>query len=78
MAIRWKKDGWTLVQEADAKKHILEIACRTENGMVVEVRTRHNDGEEKKGTVLRDGKNPLPLSCEDFEELFEDDELIIR
>ena len=77
-AVTMKKDGWTTVQEADAKKHILEISCRAENGSVVEVRIRHNDGEETKGAVLCDGKNALPISIEEFCELYNSGKLDIH
>ena len=77
-AVTIKKDGWTTIQEADAKKHILEISCRAENGSVVEVRIRHNDGEEAKGSVTCDGKGVLPISIEEFCELFNSGKLVIK
>lgn len=76
--IIWKNDGWTTVQEADAEKHVLEICCRAEDGLVVEVRIRHNDGEETNGRVLRDGKNVLPISLREFRELYNKGELEIK
>lgn len=74
----WKNDGWTCVQEADVEKHILEVNCRAEDGAVVEVRIRHNDGEEKAGTVLLDGENALPMSIADFSKAFAKGKLDIR
>lgn len=68
--IIWKNDGWTTVQEADSKKHLLEIMCRAENGTVVEIRFRHNDGEETKGKAFLDGKSLLPISIDEFSKLY--------
>lgn len=68
--IIWKKDGWTTLQEADAEKHVLEIACRANAGEVIEVRIRHNDGEEKKAEVLLDGAAALPMKLEAFKKNF--------
>lgn len=68
--IAWNENGWTSIQDADASKHILEISCRAENGTVVEIRFRHNDGEEEKGTALFEGKNVLPLPMAEFKEYF--------
>ena len=68
--ILWKDTGWTVLQEADAAKHVLEISARAEMGKVVEVRIRHNDGEERKGNVYLDGANALPMAFEDFKEKF--------
>ena len=45
--------------------------------MVVEVRVRHNDGEETKGKVLCNGANVLPMDCGKFAELFCSGELKI-
>lgn len=69
--IAWNENGWTALQDADAKKHILEVDCRTENGTVVEIRIRHNDGEEVKGKALCAGLEVLPISLEEFKKLFE-------
>ena len=77
-AIAWKNDGWTTVQDADAQKHILEISCRAEDGKVLEVRIRHNDGEEAKGTVLYNGANALPMSLDEFKKLYENGDLEIK
>lgn len=71
-------NAWTRLQDADAEKHILEISCRAENGKVVEVRVRHNDGEEKKGEIKYDGKPVLPLDIAKFAEYYENGKLEIR
>lgn len=76
--IVWKKDGWTTVQEANTEKHIAEISCRSENGMVVEVRARTSRGEEQKVDVLLNGKRALPMSIEDFQHHFNKEELELR
>lgn len=77
--IAWEENGWTVVQHADAKKHILEINCRAEDGQVVEVRVRHNDGEEKKGELYRgNGKVVLPMALKEFQELYLAGDLIIK
>ena len=64
--IDWNENGWTVIQEADPVKHILEITCLAENGQVIEVRKRHNDGEEEKLTKKLDDAHTLPMSLEDF------------
>lgn len=74
-AIEWKKSGWTCIQEADAKKHILEISCYVQDGNVTKVVIRHNDGEEQIAKVIADGKNVLPISTADFEAKFNKGEL---
>ena len=76
--INWKNDGWTTVQEADAKKHELEITIRAEDGRVVEARMRHNDGEEKAAAVTVDGKKILPVALDEFKKLYADGKLEIR
>ena len=76
--VEFKKDGWTVVQNADGHKHELEIICRAENGIIVETRVRHHSGEEQKGSVTLNGQNALPLSIEDFKKYFESEELVIR
>lgn len=76
--IIWNEDGWTALQDADAEKHVLGISCRTEKGTVVEVRTRHNDGEEKQGVVTLDGKNAIPMDLSEFKKLFLKGKLEIR
>ena len=74
----WNENGWTTVQQADAVNHVLEINCLAENGIIVEVRTRHNDGEETKGIVTVDGKDALPISIKEFSKLFEKDKIDIK
>lgn len=76
--IFWKYNGWTTLQEADAKKHVLEIAARSENETIVEIRVRHNDGEEKQGEVTLDGKKILPMALEEFKKLYEGGKLEIK
>lgn len=76
--IRWNENGWTLIQEADAVRHKLEIVCRAEYGVIVEVQIRHNDGNEQKGTVTKDGKNALPMPIKEFEKAFKNSELEFR
>lgn len=76
--IVWNRDGWTVVQDADAAKHQLEISCRAEDGKVVEVRIRHNDGEESKGAALVNGKNILPAPLADFVKAFDEGTLVLR
>ena len=78
MKIDWNKDGWTLIQEADAERHQLEICCRTEGDNVVEVRIRHAHGDEAKGSCTKDGKNALPMTKKEFEKAFNKLELTIR
>ncbi len=62
----WNAYGWTVIQESDPEKHILEIACLTEDGKVVQVRRRHNDGEEEKLTGKLDETYSLPMDFEEF------------
>ena len=64
------ENGWTAVQDADVEKHIVEISCRSEDGNVVEVRIRHNDGEESKAKVLLNGNPALPMKNADFVDFF--------
>lgn len=64
--IEWNENGWTVIQESDPEKHVLEIACLTEDGMVVEVRRRHNDGEEEKLKNKLDDEHSLPMPFADF------------
>lgn len=68
--ILWNEEGWTVIQEADAEKHVLEVSCKAENGMVTEVRIRHNDGERTKGKALIADKPALPMSFDDFKTAF--------
>lgn len=76
--ILWLTDGWTLLQEADAEKHILEVSCFAENGTVTAIRVRHNDGEATKGNATINGKNALPLDLEAFKTLFEKGMILFR
>lgn len=64
--IIWNENGWTIIQDADPDKHILGISCLTENGKVVEVRKRHNDGEEEKLTKKLDDEHTLPMPLDEF------------
>ena len=63
-------NAWNNLQDADAVKHILGITARTEGGKVVEVRVRHNDGEEFKAKVSMDGEPVLPMDMKEFEKAF--------
>lgn len=76
--IEWNENGWTSLQEADPKKHILEISCRSENGNVVEVRIRHSHGEEQLAKVTLNGASALPMPIADFQKHFEKDELEMK
>ena len=76
--IKMNQSGWTTISEPDAEKHILGVSARSVAGEVVEVRIRHNDGEEKKGTVTKDGANALPMSLDDFKKDYLADALTIR
>lgn len=76
--IKWENTGWTTVREADAKKHILEVVCRTCRGEVEEVRIRHNDGEEFTAKVTLNGEKALPMPIADFEAHFLADEFVMR
>lgn len=76
--IEWNKDAWTMIQEADAERHKIEICCRTEGDMVVEVRIRHWDGNEEKGTCTKNGENALPMPIKAFEKAFNNLELDIH
>ncbi len=73
--IDWKENGWTLLQEADSKKHILEITCKAEDGVVVEIRKRHNDGEEEKITAAIDENHSLPMPLKDFKKAYKKKEI---
>ena len=76
--INWNENGWTILQEADASKHIQGVSCRTENGMVVEVRVRHHDSEEATVKVLLNGEPALPMEIKAFEKHFNKDDLDIE
>ena len=64
--IEWNENGWTVIQEADPVKHILEITCLAVDGKIIEVRKRHNDGEEEKLTKKLDETHSLPMPLDDF------------
>ncbi len=68
--IRWKENGWTVMQDADEKHHVVEISCFAENGTVTEIRKRHNDGEEEKLTRKIDANHVLPMALEDLKNAF--------
>lgn len=75
----WKENGWTCLQEADAEKHVVEVTCRTEDGMVVEVRTRHNDGNEHHAEITMNGEPvALPMDRKTFEKHFKKGEFEIH
>lgn len=76
--IKWNENGWTAIQDADAKKHVLEIDARAEEGKVVELRIRHNDGEEQAAEVTYEGKPALPMDIKEFQKLFEKKALEIK
>ena len=76
--IEWNKYGWTVIQESDPDKHILEIACLTKDDAVVEVRRRHNDGEEEKLTGKLDETHSLPMAFEDFKKAITKGELKLK
>lgn len=76
--IQWSPNGWTTLADAEAEKHILGIQCRAENGVIVEVRIRHNDGEEAPGRVTIAGKNALPIGIDDFIRLYENGVMIVK
>ncbi|MCQ2441068.1 MAG: hypothetical protein MJ076_04120 [Clostridia bacterium] len=76
--IVWKEDGWITLQEANPEKHVLEIACRAENGSVVEVRVRHSRGEEVKGDFLYKGESALPMNIDEFKKLYKKGKLEIK
>lgn len=73
--IKINNDGWTTLKEPNAEKHILGVSCKAENGTVVEVRIRHNDGEEKTVGAFVDKKDILPISISEFQKLFADDKI---
>ena len=76
--IKWEHTGWTTVREADSKKHLLGVVCRTCRGEVEEVRIRHNDGEETVAKVTLNGEPALPMSIADFEAHFTKNELDMK
>lgn len=68
--ISWNENGWTVLQDADAERHILEISCLAENGVVTQIRKRHNDGEEIKIIDKLDASHHLPMPLADFKTAF--------
>lgn len=72
-----KDNGWTTIQEANSKKHIKEINCRAEDGMVVEVSLRHSQGELVKTEVMFGGQKALPMAIKEFQKHFDNDEFNI-
>lgn len=76
--IIWNSNGWTNVQEADGKKHILGVMCFAEEGTVKEVRVRHHSGEEYVGSVTRNGEKVLPMAIDEFKTLYGKGELLFK
>ena len=68
--IVWLENGWTIMQEANAQEHILEISCLAENKSVVEIRKRHNDGEEEIIKSKIDDNYSLPMPLDEFSKLY--------
>lgn len=70
--VAWKENGWTVIQEGNKAKHILEMSCFCEGGIVKEVVCRHgNSDEEIKYTgELKNGYS-LPMSLEEFKTAFD-------
>ena len=73
--IIWNENGWTTLQSADAKKHIVEISCFAEDGTVTQIRKRHNDGEEEKITRAIDKDHSLPMPLADLKAAFLNQEI---
>jgi len=73
--INWVADGWTTIQDANREKHQVEISCYAENGVVTQIRKRHNDGEEEKLTKQISAKYALPISIEDLQNILKNDEV---
>ena len=76
--LKLNDSGWTTIAEPDAEKHILGVSARSVAGEVVEVRIRHNDGEEKTAKVLKGGADALPMSNDEFLKLCQKNELEFR
>ncbi|GEM_PF-2312098 len=76
--ILWLPNGWTVIQEADAENHVLEISCFAKDGIVTEVRKRHNDGEEEKLTKKLDATHNLPMALDDFKTAIEKQEITLK
>lgn len=73
-----KPSGWTVIQEANAEKHILEISCLAEDGKIIEIRKRHNDGEEQKITSKIDATHSLPMDIDEFKTAVENQEILLK
>lgn len=75
--IFWRDNGWTVIREADSKKHLTEISCLCKDSSIIEIRKRHNDGEEEVLKKAIDSKHSLPMSSAEFEEKYFNDEFEI-
>ncbi len=64
------ENGWTSIQDADSEKHVVQLSCYAENGMIIEIRKCHNDGEEIKITGAINDKYTLPMTIADFKKVF--------
>ena len=73
--IVWNENGWTTIQDADSAQHIVGIICFAENGIVTQIRKRHNDGEEEKLTKKIDATHSLPMALEDLKNAFSKNEI---
>ena len=73
-----KDNDWTILAEPDEKKHVLGIYVKAENGQVVEVRVRHNDGEEFKAKVSINGEPVLPMPIPEFQTHFDNYDFELR
>ncbi len=69
---------YTIIQDVDAEQHLLEISCFAENGVVTEVRKRHNDGEEEKLTKRLDETHSLPMALADFKAAVTKKEILFK
>ena len=74
--INWNNNGWTTIQEASKAKHQVEISCYAQDGIVTEIRKRHQDGEEVKLTGAIDANHSLPLSTEELTKLLNKGEIV--
>lgn len=76
--IIWNDNGWTTLCDADAEKHILGITCLVKDGKVIEIRTRHNDGEEKVLKNAIDANYALPMDLDLFKKIYEENGFDIK
>ena len=60
------EDGWTNIQEADKKKHVVQISCYAEKGIIKEIRKCHNDGDEVKIKGAINSVFSLDFACSIF------------